>query len=125
VSSNDEDRSEAREALGRRLLTAARGTGDDLAPLVHDASEEVLRALVANPALDEADLLVLLERRDLPADLLRAVAASAALTRSYRVRLALVRHPQTPASARLRLVQQIHLVDLVALSLVPHVPRGV
>jgi hypothetical protein len=106
-------------------MTAATGSGEQLKPLVHDASEDVLRALAANPALDEEDFLVLLARRELPPDLLRQVANDPRRTTSYRVRLALVRHPRTPASASLKFVPQLHLFDLVAVSIIPHVPREV
>jgi len=98
---------------------------DDLKMLVHSASEEVLNDVIANPELDEEDLLVLLARRDLSGELLRKVARDPAKTRSYRVRLALLRHPRTPASATLSFVGQLHLFDLVAVSLLPHVPREI
>jgi hypothetical protein len=111
--------------LPRRLLTAATGSGDALRDLVHDRSEDVLRALVANPSLEEDDLLVVLGRHDLPGDLLRQVAGDARRTSSYKVRLAIVRNPKTPASASLKFVSQLFLFDLVAISLVPHVPREV
>jgi hypothetical protein len=121
VSAGDEERGD----LGRRLLAAARGSGEELQPLVHDGSDEVLRALVANPALAEDDLLVLLRRPDLGPELLRQIAGDATRIASYRVRLALVRHPRTPASATLKFVPQLHLFDLVAVSLIPHLPREV
>ena len=125
MSAGDEQATDPRRDFGRRLMTAATGTGEQLKLLVHDASEDVLRALAANPALDEDDLLLLLARRDLPVDLLRQVANDTRRTASYRVRLALLRHPRTPASASLRFVPQLHLFDLVAVSLLPHVPREV
>jgi hypothetical protein len=121
VSADDD----ARADLGRRLVVAARGAGEELRPLVHDGAEEVLRALVANPALEEDDLLVLLRRPDLGSELLRQVASDAARTKSYQVRLALVRHARTPASSTLKFVPQLHLFDLVAVSLIPHLPREV
>lgn len=125
MSRNDEERGDGRDDLRRRLMTAARGTGEELGPLVHDGAEEVLRALAANPALAEEDLLVLLERRDLSVDLLRQVAGDPRRTVSYRVRLALLRNPRTPASASLRLVPRLHLFDLVSVALFPHLPREV
>ncbi|MCC6744586.1 MAG: hypothetical protein IT175_12055 [Acidobacteria bacterium] len=115
----------AREDLERRMLTAARGSGEALRELVHDGSEDVLRALAANPALDEDDLLLLLARRDLPVDLLRQVATDVKRSGSYRVRLALLRNPAAPASATLRFVPQLHLFDLVAVALIPAIPREV
>jgi hypothetical protein len=116
---------DARADLGRRLLVATRGSGEELESLVHDGAEEVLRALVANPALEEDALLVLLRRPDLSPELLRQVASDATRTKSYQVRLALVRHTRAPASATLRFVPQLHLFDLVAVSLIPHLPREV
>jgi hypothetical protein len=109
----------------KRLLAAATGSGEDLQGLVHDRSEEVLRALAANPGLEEDDLLLLLSRHDLPVDLLRQVANDARCVASYRVRLALLRNPKSPASASLKFIAQLHLFDLVAVSLIPHVPREV
>src|SRR5690349_5088487 len=107
------------------MMLATRGTADEIAPLVHDRSEDVLRALVANPALDEQRLLLLLSRRDLPVDLLRDIASNPKRTSSYQIRLALLRNPRTPASATLRFIHQLHLFDLVAVSLIPHVPREI
>jgi hypothetical protein len=109
----------------KRLLTAATGSGEDLKGLVFDRSEEVLRALAANPGLEEDDLLALLARHDLPVDLLRQVANDTRRVASYRVRLALLRNPKTPASASLKFIAQLHLFDLVAVSLIPYVPREV
>lgn len=74
---------------------------------------------------DEEQLLAMLERRDLPVDFLRSVAGDPSRTKSYRVRLALLRNPRTPASASLKFVGQLHLFDLVAVALIPHVPREV
>ncbi len=116
---------DSRADLARRLMTAARGSGEELKPLVHDGAEEVLRALVANRALEEDDLLVLLRRPDLSPEVLRQVATDATRTTSYQVRLALVRHARTPASAGLKFVPLLHLFDLVAVSLIPHLPREV
>ncbi len=124
VSTLDPTR-DARQELGRRLLRAARGASTELAPLVHDASEDVLRALAANPELAEEDLLILLARRDLPVDLLRQVGNDSVRTDSYKVRLALLRNPRTPASLSLRFVPMLHTFDLVSICSIPHVPREV
>jgi hypothetical protein len=119
------DANGAKDDLGRRLLLAARGAGPDLRPLVDDGAEEVLRALVANPNFEEDDLLLLLRRPDLSPEVLRQVAADARRTASYAVRLGLTRHPRTPPSASLKYVAQLHLFDLVAVSLIPTLPREV
>lgn len=119
------DSDDARDDLGRRLLLASRGAGEELRPLVHDGAEDVLRALVANPGLDDDDLLLLLRRPDLSPEVLRQISSDARRTKQYAIRLALVRHPRTPASAGLKFVPQLHLFDLVAVSLIPTLPREV
>ncbi len=49
-------------------------TGDELAALLHHPSADVLLALLDNPALDETQLCLLLERKDLPGEILEEVA---------------------------------------------------
>ena len=49
-------------------------TGEELAALLHHASSDVLLALLDNPALDETQLRLLLERKDLPGEILEEVA---------------------------------------------------
>lgn len=124
-NADDNSLDAARMDLLRRMATAARGTSDEIKPLVKDPAEDVLRALAANPNLDEEDLLLLLERRDLPVDLIRQLANDQKRMGAYRVKLAILRNPKAPASVTLKFVHQIHLFDLVGVSLIPHVPREI
>ncbi|HUK53572.1 MAG TPA: hypothetical protein VL099_09825 [Candidatus Binatia bacterium] len=80
---------------------------------------DVLLEALENPALDEALLLRLLERKDLPAELLQRVARRAEWIRSYAVKLRLARHPHTPRLIALAAVRQLFLFDLVKVSLLP------
>ncbi len=98
-----------------RARSATRG---EIPLLLHEASEEVLLALLENPLLDEPQLCRLLERRELSETLLDAVAK-----RSYRVRRALAFHAHAPRLVAMRLVRELYLMDLVQLSLLPSVPK--
>ena len=106
----------ATESPRERALIA---TGDELAALLHHHSADVLLALIDNPALDETQLCLLLDRKDLPAEILEAVAGRKALLKNYRVKRALVFHPRTPRLVGLRLVRELYLMDLVQLALLP------
>jgi hypothetical protein len=97
-------------------LTAA---GEELTALVHHPSPAVLRALIDNPALDEAQLCLLLERKDLPGEVLEEIARRKPLLKNYRVKRALAFHPHTPRLATLRLIRELYLMDLVQLTLFP------
>lgn len=79
----------------------------------------VLLDSLENPALDEALLLRLLERKDIPAELLQRVSRRAEWIRSYAVKLRLARHPHTPRLIALAAVRQLFLFDLVKVSLLP------
>jgi hypothetical protein len=81
----------------------------------------VLLALLDNPALDETQLCILLERKDLPAEILEEVGARKSLLKSYRVKRALAFHARTPRLIGLRLLRDLYLMDLVQLTLSPAV----
>jgi hypothetical protein len=99
-----------------RALVAA---GEELATLLHHPAAAVLLALLDNPALDEPNLCLLLERKDLPGEILEEVARRKPLMKSYRVKRALAFHPRTPRLATLKLIRELYLMDLVQLTLAP------
>jgi hypothetical protein len=90
--------------------------------LVASGSEEVLRSLVENPAFDETHVCLLLERKDLSGLLLEEISKRKIWRAAYRVRLALAAHPHTPRLIAMRLLRELHLMDLVRISLLPASP---
>ncbi len=106
----------ANEPDRERARTAA---GEELASLLHHHSPDVLLALLDNPALDETQLCLLLDRKDVPTEILEEVARRKPLLKNYRVKRALAFHPRTPRLASLRLIRELYLMDLVQLTLLP------
>jgi len=98
---------------------ARTATGEELASLLHHHEAEVLLALLDNPALGETQLCLLLDRKDLPTEVLEEVARRKSLLKNYRVKRALAFHPRTPRLASLRLIRELYLMDLVHLTLLP------
>jgi hypothetical protein len=98
---------------------ARTASGEELASLLHHHSPDVLFALLDNPALDETQICLLLDRKDLPAEILEEVARRKPLLKNYRVKRALAFHPRTPRLASLRLIRDLYLMDLVQLTLLP------
>src|SRR5580700_606988 len=96
-------------------------SGDELAALLHHTDAEVLLALLDNPALEEIQLCMLLERKNLPGEILEEVARRKPLLKSYRVKRALAFHPRTPRLISLRLLRDLYLMDLVQATLSPGV----
>jgi hypothetical protein len=109
----------AAEKDRERALTA---TGDELAALLHHPANEVVLALLDNPALDELQLCLLLERKNLPGEILEEVARRKSFLKSYRVKRALAFHVRTPRLVSLRLLKELYLMDLVQLTLLPGTP---
>src|SRR5437879_6467217 len=96
-------------------------TGEELAVLLHHPSADVLLALLDNPALDETHVCLLLERKNLPGEILEEVARRKRLLKSYRVKRSLAFHPRAPRLITLRLLRDLYLMDLVQVAISPGV----
>jgi predicted regulator of amino acid metabolism with ACT domain len=96
--------------------------GDELTALVHHHDADVLLALLDNPSLEETQLCILLERKNLPGEVLEEVARRKPLLKSYRVKKALAFHPRTPQLVTMRLLRDLYLMDLVQITLLPGIP---
>jgi hypothetical protein len=104
---------------------AKSASGDALKSLIHEADEETLLALLENPHMEETHVTLLLERLDLSARVLSAVAGEGKWTAGEAVRLGLARHPRTPKRIALAVVRQLYLFDLVRLCLLPSAPADI
>jgi hypothetical protein len=105
-----------------RARTASK---DELKSLLHAATEDALLALLENPEIEESHITSLLERLDLPGNVLSAIAAETKWLSSEGVRLKLASHPHTPKRIALATVRQLYLFDLVRLSLLPSAPADI
>lgn len=104
----------------RSAIQAARTAArEDVPALVASGGEDVLRSLIDNPAFDETHVRLLLERKDLSGLLLEEISKRKTWRAIYRVRRALAAHPHTPRLIAMRLLRELHLMDLVRISLLP------
>jgi hypothetical protein len=95
---------------------------ESIPALLSSANENVLRALIENPSFDETHICLLLERKDLFGTLLDEIAKRKSWRTNYRVRRALAGHPHTPRLVAMRLLRDLHLMDLIRISLLPASP---
>ena len=98
-----------------RALTAM---GEELSALLHHRSADVLLTLLDNPELDEAQICLLLGRRDLPVEVIEEVGRRKQFLKNYRVKKALVYHHRTPRLLALRLLRDLYLMDWVQLTFI-------
>lgn len=115
----------AAEPLAERAERAATAPRHQLEPFFRETAKEVLVAFARNPNLQQRDLLRLLERKDLPGEVLREIAAHQQTARHYAVKLALARHPRTPRLISLPLLKFLYLFDLVRVCQTPAVPTEI
>ena len=113
------------EVTADRIIRTRSASSDELNLLLHDPAEAILLALLENPNLEERHVTQLLERADLSATVLGAVAAKGKWIASEAVRLRLAQHPRTPKRVALAVVRQLFLFDLVRLSLLPSAPPDI
>ena len=76
---------------------------------------DLLKAL-GDPRLDDEHLCVLLSRKDLPTSFLEEFARHRDLLHGYPVIRATAFHPNVPRKIALRLLRELHLMDLMKLS---------
>lgn len=107
------------EGLSKMRDRALVVKGEELAALLHHPAADVLLALLDNPALDETQLCLLLERKNLPGEVLEEVGRRKPLLKSYRVKRALAFHPRTPRLISMRLFRDLYLMDLIQIALSP------
>jgi hypothetical protein len=103
------------------MLRALAATGDELAALLHSDVDEILLALLKNPALAERDVAVLLARKNLPATVIDGICQRRDWLKTYALKKALACHPHTPRLVSLRLLRELYLMDLVQIALLPGV----
>lgn len=101
------------------LQKALTGSGEELLAIIPQAAAEVLQALFKNPALAESHLLAILKRRDLDEDSIRKICRLSLTESSHNLKVAIARHPNTPAPQLLAILPQLHLFELVHLCLLP------
>jgi hypothetical protein len=105
--------------------SARSASAEEIKSLIHAADEEVVLELLENPALDEQHVSQLLERLDLSAKILTALAEKGGWVAKEGIRLRLARHPHTPRRISLFLLRQLFLGDLVRVSLLPSAPAEI
>jgi hypothetical protein len=107
--------------LSRRLYRALTAGREELFQVLEDPAMEVLAAALKNPALDTNHLLVLLKRRDLSEDLLKAIYRLAQVGENHELNVAMVRHPNTPGMLLAALLPRLYLFELVTICYLPGV----
>ncbi len=100
----------------------------DKTDAVHDAEEllrssslEELRALAAGSGLTEELVLALLERRDLPYQVVETISKNGTVMKHRKVIVAVVSHPHTPRHVSLPVSRHLYTFEMMQIALMPGV----
>jgi hypothetical protein len=108
--------------MPERIARAQSATASELNSLIHESRDEILIALLENPNTSEPHIIQMIERLDLSANVLTAIADKTKWNSSERVRMGLVQHPQAPRRVALATLRQLYVFDLVRVSRLPSAP---
>jgi hypothetical protein len=99
-------------ALGQKITLARRGPARVAGALLAEGHAQVLAVVLDNPYLTEAQVLKALSREKLSTEVVQAIAQHQKWSRTYNVRLALVRHPAATLSTVLSYLPELTVSDL-------------
>ena len=100
------------DTLDDRIEKASAAKEEEVALFVHDPSPRVVKALLANRNTGEQEVLIIANRKNLPGDVLEAIAKNKRWAESYPIRLALAKNPKTPLFVALSIARYLRLFDL-------------
>ncbi len=106
---------------GGDIATLRTAAGDEMVRLIHETPPDQLHPILDNPAFDETSLCLLLQRKDLKAELLAEILKRRHFLKNYQVKKLLAFHPHTPRTDGIRLLRDLYLMDLVQFAISPAV----
>lgn len=92
-----------------------------LEDLIHSQELSVLRGVASSARLTEDIALSLLNRRDLPQQVLDDLSRNGATMRNRKVMMGVVSHPRTPRHVTLPITRHLYTFELMQLALTPAV----
>ncbi len=98
--------------LGQKITLARRGPARAVGVLLAEGHPNIVSVALENPRMTEAQILKVLSRQKLPGTVVPAILRHTKWSLRYNVRLALVRHTQTPLAALLSLLPNLTASDL-------------
>jgi hypothetical protein len=108
---------------GQKLSLARRGSGHVAAGLLFTHDQELIRTILDNPYLTEADVTRVITRSDIPQEVVEIVSSCEKWSRRYDVRLGLIRNSHTPFGRVLAFLPDLAVSDLKELCLDRRMPE--
>jgi hypothetical protein len=111
--------------VAQRVALALRGNREARTLLVRDTNRVVAAAAIRSPRLTEPEVISAAQSRQVSDEVIRIIAHTKEMVRSYGVKLALVNNPKTPQGVALRFLVLLRASDLKAVAKSKNVPAAI
>jgi len=98
--------------MSQKVSLALKGNKEARSILIRDPNKIIATATVRSPRLTEQEVISATQSRSVCDDVIRIIANSKEMTRSYGVKLALVNNPKTPLATAMRLLTLLRQTDV-------------
>jgi hypothetical protein len=111
--------------VSQRIKLAALGNKEARTLLLRDTNKLVSMAAVQSPRITEGEVLLVAGSRTAPDDQLRYIYNNRDWTKSYQLRLAMVKNPKVPLPVAMRFMATLREAEVREISRSKNVPGGV
>jgi hypothetical protein len=102
--------------VSEKMRLASKATRGERQILLRDNSPQVLMGLLANPRIEDKEVLALAKSSAASSGVLQRIAKDRRWSANYEIRLSLVKNPQTPTPLALRMLDTLREKDLRVLA---------
>jgi hypothetical protein len=106
----------------QKVALAMRGNKEARMILIRESNKMVCTAVIRSPRITEPEIVAAALSRSVNDEVIRIIAKSKDMTRSYNVKVALVKNPKTPLQIALSFLKILRQNDLKAISASKSVP---
>jgi hypothetical protein len=98
--------------VSQKMQLASKATVGERQILLRDASPQVLMGLLANPRIEDKEVLALAKSSSASSGVLQRIAKDRRWSTNYEIRVALVENPQTPTPLAVRMLDTLREREL-------------
>jgi hypothetical protein len=103
-------------SVSEKVKLATIGNREARNILIKDTNRIILSAVINSPKLSEDDVLMYASNRSLADEVIKLIALKKEFLQNYKIKLALVTNPKTPAAISLKLLNYVMEKDLRSIS---------
>lgn len=101
--------------IPQKIRLAMLGNREARNILIVDRNKVIPMAVLRSPRLNDNDILIYAQQRNLPEDVYKYIANNKKWVKNYSIKLALANNPKTPLPIAIRLLDHLHDSDIKAL----------